>query len=188
MRTSWNICAYPKYLLTSKTFAPYLKYLRISQIYAPHLKYPRLIIYHSNKAAVEISAPYEEYMRLKIGAQTLIIWARQNLQLLTSSKSGWRALVQVMLSLLHAVLKWDLHPGHPAYMGGISAVLYRLLYRHDLPKYSRPVQIFAAAYIFTFFLGKIKNLTRLIGVLSLQFKFVHNHKSCPNSALTLLNP
>jgi hypothetical protein len=41
-----------------------------------------------------------------------------------------------------------------------------LLYRHDLPKYS------------TFFLGKIKNLTRLISVLSLQFKFIHNHKSC----------
>ncbi len=124
----------------------------------------------------------------KIGAQTLTIWARQNLQLLTSSKSGWRALVQVMLSLLHAILKWDLLPNRPAYMGGVSAVLYRLLYRHDLPKYSRPVQIFAAAYILTFFLGKTKNLTRLISVLSLQFKFVHNHKSCPNSAATLLSP
>jgi hypothetical protein len=47
----------------------------------------------------------------KKSAQTLTIWARQNLHLLTSSKSGWRALVQVMLSLLHTVLKWDLHPG-----------------------------------------------------------------------------
>ena len=70
-------------------FAPYLKYLHISKIYAPHLKYLHLIIYDSNKAAVEISAAYEEYMRpSKIGAQTLTIWARQNLQLLTSSKSG----------------------------------------------------------------------------------------------------
>ncbi len=120
--------------------------------------------------------------------KTLTIWAQQNLQLLTSSQSGWRALVQVMLSLLHAVLKWGLRPGLPAYMGGVSAVLYRLLYRNDLPKYSRPVQIFAAAYIFTFFLGKIKNLTWLISVLSLQFKFVHNHKSCLNSAVTLLSP
>ncbi len=67
-------------------------------------------------------------------------------------------------------------------------LLYRLLWQHDLPKYSLPVQIFAAAFIFTFFLGKIKNLTRLISVLSLQFKFVHNHKSCPNSAATLLSP
>jgi hypothetical protein len=25
-----------------------------------------------------------------------------------------------MLSLLHAVLKWGLHPGRPAYMGGVS--------------------------------------------------------------------
>ncbi len=63
MRTPWNICAYLKCLLTSEMFAPHLKYLRISKIYAPHLKYLRLIIYDSNKAAVEIFAPYEEYMR-----------------------------------------------------------------------------------------------------------------------------
>ncbi len=43
-------------------------------------------------------------------------------------------------------------------MGGVSAVLYRLLYRHNLPKYLRPVQMFAAANISTFFLGKVKNL------------------------------
>jgi hypothetical protein len=71
-----NICLRPKYLLTSKIFAPHLKYLRISKIYAPHLKYLRiskiyaphlkylrLIVYDSNKAAVEISVPYEKYMR-----------------------------------------------------------------------------------------------------------------------------
>ncbi len=56
-----------------------------------------------------------------------------------------------MLSLLHAVLKWDLLSGRPAYMGGVSAVLYWLLYRHDLSKYSRPVQMFAAANILGFF-------------------------------------
>ena len=42
---------------------------------------------------VEISAPIKIYapnvcVHQKIGAQTLTIWARQNLQLLTSSKSG----------------------------------------------------------------------------------------------------
>ncbi len=154
MRTSWNICAYPKYLLTSKTFAPHLKYLRISKIYAPHLKYLRLIIYDSNKADVEISAPMKNICaHQKIDAQTLTIWARQYLHLLTSSKSGWRALVQVMLSLLHAVLKWCEHPGPPAYMGGVSPVLYRLLYRHDLSKYLRPVQI-SAAHIFSPFSGE----------------------------------
>ncbi len=63
MRTPWNICAYLKCLLTSKIFTPHLKYLPISKIYAPHLKYLRLIIYDSNKAAVEIFAPYEKYMR-----------------------------------------------------------------------------------------------------------------------------
>ncbi len=54
-----NICLHLKYLLTSKIFAPHLKYLRISKIYAPCPKYLRLIIYDSNKTAVEISALYE---------------------------------------------------------------------------------------------------------------------------------
>ncbi len=93
-----------------------LKYMR--QMFASNLcgfvKLLRHIIYDRNKADVEISAPIKIYapnvcVRQKIGAQTLpllTIWARQNLQLLTSSKSGWRALVQVMLPLLHVVLKW----------------------------------------------------------------------------------
>jgi hypothetical protein len=61
------------------------------------------IIYDRTKADVEISAPDEYYCAYqkfkgpsyapirKLGAQTLrllTIWARQNLQLLTSSKSG----------------------------------------------------------------------------------------------------
>ncbi len=56
-----------------------------------------------------------------------------------------------------------------------------------LAKIFSPCQMFAAANISAFFLGKIKNLTRLISVLSLQFKFLHDHKSCPNSAVTLLS-
>jgi hypothetical protein len=52
-------------------------------------KYMRHIIYDSNKADVDISAPIKNiFVHQKIGAQTLTIWARQNLQLLTSSKSG----------------------------------------------------------------------------------------------------
>jgi len=54
-----------KHSLTSKIFAPYLKYLRIYKIYAPHQECSRLIIYDSNKAAVEIFAPYERCMRPK---------------------------------------------------------------------------------------------------------------------------
>ncbi len=73
-----------------------------------------------------------------VRAHTLTIWARQNLQLLTPSQSGWRALSQMVLPLLHAVLKWDLLSGRPAYIGGVSAVLYRLV----VP--ARPAQIFAS--------------------------------------------
>ncbi len=57
------------------------------------VKLLRHIIYDRNKADVEISAPIKIYasnvcIHQKIGAQTFTIWARQNLQLLTSSKSG----------------------------------------------------------------------------------------------------
>ncbi len=150
-----NVCGFPKYM---------------RQMYAANVcgvaKYMRHIIYDRYKADVEISAPIKIYapnvcVHQKIGAQTLrllTIWARQNLPLLTSSKSGWRALVQVMLLLLHVVLKWLEHSGRPAYMGGVSPVLYRLLYRYDWPKYLRPVKISAGAYIFTISWGRIKNL------------------------------
>ena len=89
--------------------------------------------------------------------------------------------------LLHAVLKWDLLSDRPAYMGGVSAVLYRPVVSARPAKIFAPCQMFAAANISTFFLGKIKNLTRLISVLSLPFKFVHNHKTCLNSAASLLS-
>ncbi len=46
-------------------FAP-TKYLRIYKIYAPHQEYARLIIYDSNKAAIEIFVAYERCMRPKI--------------------------------------------------------------------------------------------------------------------------
>ncbi len=69
------------------------KYMRMSKIYAPKLcgivKMLRHIIYNIYKTVVEISAPVKNIcVHQKIGAQTLTIWARQNLQLLTSSKSG----------------------------------------------------------------------------------------------------
>ncbi len=83
------------------------KLRRMSEIYAAKLcgivKFMHHIIYDRTKADVEISAPDENYCAYqkirrpsyapirKLGAQTLhllTIWARQNLQLLTSSKSG----------------------------------------------------------------------------------------------------
>ncbi len=77
------------------------------------VKLLRHIIYDRNKAKVEISAPIKIYVpklcvHQKNGAQALrllTIWARQNLQLLNSSMSGCRALAQVMLPLVHVVLK-----------------------------------------------------------------------------------
>ncbi len=74
-----------------------------------------------------------------------------------------------------------------AYMGVVSAVLYRLVVPARPAWIFVSYQMFAAANISTLFLGEIKNLTQLISVLSLPFKFVHNHKSCPNSAVTLLS-
>ncbi len=74
-----------------------------------------------------------------------------------------------------------------AYMGGVSAVLYRLVVLARPAWIFASYQMFAAPNISALFLGEIKNLTRLISVLSLPFKFVHNHKSCPNSAASLLS-
>ncbi len=99
----WNVRAHD---LRPQDIRAYPKHLRIHKIYAPHQECLRLIIYDSNKAAVEIFAAYERCMRPRMYAQTLTIWARQNLQLLTPSQSGWRALIQMMLPLLHAVFKW----------------------------------------------------------------------------------
>ncbi len=73
------------------------------------VKLLRHIIYDRNKADVEISAPIKIYapklcVHQKIGPQTLrllTIWARQNLQLLTSSKS-----LSSDLSTQAAQLKW----------------------------------------------------------------------------------
>ena len=62
------------------------------------------------------------------------------LQLLTSSWSGWRALVQIlvdMLPLRHVDLKWSEGSGRPAFMVGVSPELYRLV----VP--ARPVKISA---------------------------------------------
>jgi hypothetical protein len=63
--------------------------MRISKIYAPKLreivKYVPYIIYDLYKTDVEISVPIKNIcVHQKIGAQTLTIWARQNLQLLPS--------------------------------------------------------------------------------------------------------
>ncbi len=72
----------------------------------------RLTIYDRTKADVEISASGKISAPAKLPRlwnfrtyqnscgkvlRTLTIWARQNLQLLISSKSGWRALIQILV-------------------------------------------------------------------------------------------
>ncbi len=216
MHTSWNICLHVKYLHTSKIFAPkkysrpwnvcahemlrpmkcsppqdiraYSKYLRIHKIYAPHQECSGLIIYDSNKAAVEIFAAYKRCMHPQMYAPKLLLFGLGRISnfwlLLSLAKElsfRWCCLSSMQSSSA------DLLSDRPAYMGGISVVLYRLVVPARPAKIFAPCQMFAAANISTLFLGKIKNLTRLISVLSLRFKFVHDHKSCPNSAATLLS-
>jgi hypothetical protein len=78
----------------------------------------------------------------------------------------------------------------PAYMGGVSAVLARLvvLARHDenLPKCRHPMECRRLPTFWPFLREKVKKLTSLKSVLSLPFKFVQNHKSCLISAIPLL--
>jgi hypothetical protein len=90
-----NVCVKCLRQMFASNVGGFPKYTR--QMLASNLcgimKLLRHIIYDRNKADVEISAPIKIYapnvcVHQKIGAQTLTIWARQNLQLLTSSKSG----------------------------------------------------------------------------------------------------
>ena len=77
-----------------------------------------------------------------------------------------------------------------AYMGGVSAVLARLVVpaRHDenLSKCRHPTECRRPPTFWPFLRGKVKKLTSLKSVLSLPFKFAQNHKSCLISAIPLL--
>ncbi len=90
----------------------------------------------------------------------LTIWARQNLQLLTSFWSCWRALVQILVDVLplrHVDLKWSDGSGRSAFMGGVSPVLYRLVVPARLAKIHVGVQISTGCANFHHFLWKLKN-------------------------------
>ncbi len=110
---------------------------------APRQTCSRLIIYDSNKAIVKMLAAYKRWRRPKmlaagnVGVQTLTIWARQNLHSVSFSvrlKSSplRRCCLSSMQSPsgIHSQIR-------SAYMGGVSAALYRLV----VP--ARPVKIFA---------------------------------------------
>ncbi len=102
----WNYCATQYTMETRRA----LKSLRLSKFRRPSYASIR-------KSGARTMRPLK-YRRPNYASET--VWARENLQLLTSSKSCWRALVQMMLPLVHLVLKWLEHLGRPAYMGGVS--------------------------------------------------------------------
>ncbi len=90
----------------------------------------------------------------------LTIWARGNLQLLTSSWSGWRALVQILVDVLplrHVDPKWDHSSSCSAFMGGVFPVLYRLVVPARHAKIYAGVQILGGRANFHQFLWKLKN-------------------------------
>ncbi len=59
------------------------------------------------------------------------------------------------------------------------------LYQPDLSKFMRVSKFVAAAQIFIISCENSKILSRLLSVLSLHRKFVHNHCCCTNSAIIL---
>ncbi len=126
--------------------------------------------YNRTMKDVEISAPLKISAPGKIFGSSqnlsgklwrpLTIWARQNLPLLTSSWSGWRALVQILVDVLilrHVDLKWSEGSGRSAFMGGVSPVLYRLVVPAQPVKISADVQNSCGCANFHYFLWKIKN-------------------------------
>ena len=98
----------------------------------------------------------------------ILCWAAKNslhgagriLQLLTSSWSGWRALVQILVDVLplrHVDPKWDPSSGRSAFMGGVSPLLYWLVVPARPVKISADVQNSCGHANFRYFLWKLKN-------------------------------
>ncbi len=135
---------------------------------------PKILASHGNIGGCQKSW---RLMKILVGMQNIgvcpLFGSRPNLQLLTFSWSGWRALVQILVDLLPlrhvtaqaALLLWA--ASLPYFTGW--------LYRPDMPKYTRMSKFLAATQI----------LSRLLSVLSLSWKFVHNHCCCPTSAIIL---
>ncbi len=120
--------------------------------------------YIGTMADVEISAPRKIFapsqnLSGKVW-RPLTIWARQNLPLLTSSWSGWWALVQILVDVLilrHVDLKWSEGSGRSAFMGGVSPVLSRQVVPGRPVKIPTDAQNLCGPANFHHFLWKIKN-------------------------------
>jgi len=82
------------------------------------------------------------------------------IQLLTSSWTGWRALVQIlvdMLPLCHVNPKWEHSSACSAFMDGVPPVLYRLVVPARHAKIYAEVQIIGGRTYFHHFLWKLQN-------------------------------
>ncbi len=120
-----------------------MKYLRLHEIFAPCKRCSRLIIYDNNKATAEMLAAYKRCWRPEmlaagnVGVQTHTIWARQNLH--SVSFSVWLKSSPLRRCCLSSMQSPSgiCSQIRSAYMGGVSAVLYRLV----VP--ARPVKMFA---------------------------------------------
>ena len=144
----WNIRAH-EIFAPMKYLRPW-KYLHPCEISALRQGCSCLIIYDSNKAAVEISAAGN------VGVQTLTIWARQNLHSVSFS-------VRLKSSLSEGVASPPCSPQvesalRPAQLIWAESLPYctGLLYRHELPKCSRPSNVGGRRYFDPLFGEKSK--------------------------------
>ena len=85
-----------------------MKYLRPHEISVPRQRCSRLIIYDSNKAAVEISAAYKRCWRPQMLASRLLLFGLGRISNFCLLLSPAEELSQKVLPLLHAVPKWNL--------------------------------------------------------------------------------
>ncbi len=129
----WNVCAHD--------ICVYPKYLRIYKISAPHQECSCLIIYNSNKAAVEIFPANKRLCARKC--------RRPNSYYLGSAESSTSVSFSVRLksSLSDGVASPPCSPQVGSALRNAQLIWAAslpyctgLLYRHDLPEYSRPIK------------------------------------------------
>ena len=142
----WNICV--------QEMSKSMKYLRPHEISAPRQRCSRLIIYDSNKAAVEISAAYKRCWRPQMLASRLLLFGLGRISTLSPSQSGWRALSLKVLPLLHAVLKWNLLTDPLSLYGRRLCCTVPACCTSTTCLNVRALQMFAAANILTLFSEK----------------------------------
>ncbi len=132
----------------------YPKYLRLHKIYAPHQECSRLIIFDSNKAAVEIFAAYERCMRPRMYAPKLLLFG------LGRISNFWLLSVWLKSSRSDDVASPPCSPqvgicSQTAQLIWAASLPYctGLLYRHDLPNFRALSNVGGREY-FPLFSGK----------------------------------